>query len=734
MQNRFSPAALGSTLLALALLAPAASRAKAERFDGATANVVAVEVPVEVVRDGQPVRGLSAADFEVTEGRKKQKIAGFDVVDLAAPARPGVASSPPSPSASPSIAARRHFLLLFDLTFSEPKSVVKAREAAADLVAKALHPSDLVAVATYSAAKGPQLALGFTSDRRQIAAAISALGLTQPLERNAGSDPLRLVVAETQLPNQIERFLVGKQGSQVDRTNELLDNLVALDEHLERQSRENQQDRVIGLSRSLADLARTMATVRGRKYVVYLSEGFDSTLLTGSTPVADDNHAINPNANLSSNPETQQWTIDSDARHGDTRTQNRLEKMFEQFRRADCVIQAVDIGGVRAAGGDGTLGYTRPSGKDALFSMARETGGELYENWNDLGAAMGQMLARTSVTYVLTLEPEDLRLDGAYHEIHVTLKNPRGARVIAKPGYYAPKPFAAHNPVERALDAADTIVGGVESGTIAMSVLAAPFRHLAGTTAYVPVLIEVDGPGLLAGFGGDVAPAEIYAYALDAAGGVRDFFSQNLNLDLLKVGPQLESGGLKFFGHLDLPPGDYSLRVLVRNGRTGAHSLRVVPVSVPAFAEAGPFLLPPFFHDPPGRWLLTREVPRGVAPEDTPYPFMAREKAYVPASRLVLGPGQGAELSLVAYNLGGGEVTAGARVLGVDGKEVPGAALAVTDRERGGDARPDRLTASFKAPPLAPGEYRLQVTLTAAGGARQTSSIPFVVAKPGQQG
>jgi hypothetical protein len=157
---------------------------------------------------------------------------------------------------------------------------------------------------------------------------------------------------------------------------------------------------------------------------------------------------------------------------------------------------------------------------------------------------------------------------------------------------------------------------------------------------------------------------------------------------------------------------------------------------VPAFAQAGPFLLPPFFPEPPGKWLMTREAPRGAATagQDVPYPFMMREQPYIPASRPVLGSGQDAQLSLVVYNLGDGEVSTSAKVLGADGKEMQSADLTVTDRERGGAARPDRLTASFKAPPLSPGEYRLQVTLSAGSGARQTSSIPFVVAKPGQRG
>ncbi|HXO29301.1 MAG TPA: hypothetical protein VOA80_18270, partial [Thermoanaerobaculia bacterium] len=49
-----------------------------------TTEVVAVEVPVQVVRDGEPVRGLAAADFEVYEGRKRLPLTGFEVLDLRA--------------------------------------------------------------------------------------------------------------------------------------------------------------------------------------------------------------------------------------------------------------------------------------------------------------------------------------------------------------------------------------------------------------------------------------------------------------------------------------------------------------------------------------------------------------------------------------------------------------------------------------------------------------------------
>ena len=46
-------------------------------------EVVVVEVPVNVTdRDGEPVRGLTAEDFEVFDDGKLQKITGTEIVDL----------------------------------------------------------------------------------------------------------------------------------------------------------------------------------------------------------------------------------------------------------------------------------------------------------------------------------------------------------------------------------------------------------------------------------------------------------------------------------------------------------------------------------------------------------------------------------------------------------------------------------------------------------------------------
>jgi VWFA-related protein len=691
-------------LLAAAVAAPALA-APDQKF-GETTAVVAVEVPVQVTVDGEPVRGLTADNFEVYEGRRKRPLTGFEVIDLVTLDTPAAAAAAAGPM-------RRHFLMLFDLSNSEPSALVRARKAATELVLNDLHRSDLVAVATYHESKGPQLVLNFTSDRPQIELALDTLGAPQLVDRSP--DPLALVVAD------LEKAAAGGGRGAGAQEEALLETMRDYARLSERAQRENQAGRVTAMTRSLGDLARLMSVVDGRKYVVYLSQGFDNRLLVGGT--GEDPADDLATARAAESGEI--WNIDNEARFGSGRVQNRLEGMLEEFRRADCVVQSGDIGGLRA-GGD-----QRPAsaGRDSLVAMAKDTGGDFYANFNDLGDAMQQMLRRTSVTYVLVFQPEDLDMDGKFHRLEVKLKNvPRGARLSHRPGYYAPKPFEQTTVAERQMATAGEVLAGQEGGQLEMAVVAAPFR-LGGAKAYVPVLIEVSGASLLRQPAGDVLATEIYAYAINAEGGIADYVVQQLGLEVAKVTAALRQSGLKFYGHFDLAPGDYNLRVLVRNAKTGASGLRVLPLTVPAMTADAPELLPPLFPEPPGRWLMTRESEQ-PGERQVPYPFMLKEEPYIPAARPVVAGGGEVKLVLAGYRLGAQAPVFAVRVERAEGGAVAGGGGAVTVLERlpAGAGGEERLLASFKPQGLPPGEYTLRVALDSPAGRLESGPASFVVA------
>ena len=698
-----------------------------------TTQVTAVEIPVQVVRDGQPVRGLTAADFEIWEGRKQQAITGFDMVDLAAPENQRLSAAIPA-------AGRRHFLLIFDLSNSQPKYVMRARDAAARSLLETLIPSDLVAVATYGINSGMKLALGFTSDRRQIVKAIETLGYTDLADHSQQPQMLAEVAGMAAALDGFEATMAaatspepGETGRQraadargaamaalAQATMQIaLYSAVAQSKANQRMDQAQVRNDVTAMTQAFANLARMMDAVAGRKLVVFFSEGFDSSILEGDQRVSSQ-AAIASTSMIGGG-----WMTESDTRYGSTSENNQLEKMLEVFRRSGCVIESIDIGGLR--GDDDMADRAGKPGETALFQMARDTGGELYHNFNNLGDAMKQMAANTAVTYVLTFQPQGPLAAGSYHAIKVKLKNePRGTRVTYKPGYYAPRPFKQVPAVERLLAAADQMMSTSASGSIQTAVLAAPFRT-AADKAYVPVVVEADGGTLLAGSDGKTMTAELYVNAVDAHGSIRDSFDQRMQLDIEKAGPALRQGGLKFFGHLELPPGDFSVRVMLRNGETGAYGKRSIVVTVPAFGGAAPVLLPPFFPDTAGRWTVVRERPRGEQ-QNVSYPFVVGQRAYVPAALPILTPGQPAAVALVGYNLGEGDVAAQAKVQSADGRDLGAGEISLAGRVPGEGTGPDVYRAVFRAPQsLAPGEYRLVVTITGASGS-QTVTSRFTVA------
>jgi hypothetical protein len=367
------------------------------------------------------------------------------------------------------------------------------------------------------------------------------------------------------------------------------------------------------------------------------------------------------------------------------------------------------------------------TGRDSLLVMARGTGGDLYERFNDLGVAMSQMLARTSVTYVLSVEPEKGGAEGDYHPLRVELTHPlHGARLVHRPGYYPPKTYASEEPIEKLLAAANQVMSGEESDAVGAAVLAAPFQA-AGEKASVPVLIGVDGASLLAGPQPPTLAVEVYAYALDEGGAVHDFFTQTVGLDLARTGSAVRQSGLEFFGHLDLLPGDYSLRVLVRNGANGVSGLRVTALHVPAFAQGEALLLPPLIPATPSHALVVREEPRGEGEPPAANPFLLRDQPFVPAVKAALAPGEAVRLVLVAYNLGAGPWKGTATVIAADRHEIPAGPLAISGRLAGAGGEPDRAVATLRLPAgLPPGEYELRVTL--APPIARSSAVRFSVA------
>lgn len=719
--------AAGFAALLLAAGAEAA-RAAAEpatpaagTFKG-SADVAIVEVPVQVIRGGQPVRGLTAADFTVWAGKQQQQIVGFETIDvdaLQAEGAPAVNRLPAS--------ARRHFLFLFDLAQATPVSLVRAQRAALQMLDR-LAPADLAGVATYSPARGPRVLLGFTSDRAQIDLALRTLGSTELAETRPDWLGLTLGQARSDLAfidtaTRKVSEVTGPGGESVDKVDPALESARTLFESMQdlapMEDRANQaqaRDRARNFARGMSDLGTLLESVAGRKHVLLLSEGFAADLLTGragndSRPKDNDEDTLE-----------EVYRTDSDIRFGSGRLQNQLRELAEAMKRADCVIHSVDIAGLQGEAREinGEVGGVRDhdlaragSGNDSLFFLAKETGGTFYRNYNDLAAAMSGVLKATAVTYVLSIQPGPIESKDGYVPLRVEVKGAGRGEVSARPGYYALAPPGVQQQTRERMRIAAEVLEGKAGGALHTAALAIP---LPGKRSGACAVVEVDGRSLLEGHVGDMVSAEVTVYAFTKSGSIAAVARQLVGLDLRVVGDKLRASGFKLFAGLDLGAGEYELRALVRNTITNRYGIAVAPLVLPP--REGEATLAGVFIEPPGRdWLLVRD---SSAAQPLAYPFTLGEKVVVPAAAPTLHAGQPATLWV--------EAPSGAQGLEAVVKRADGGVASTTALqlgERKPDAAAERLLATFSPAGLQPGGYTLEVRVP--GGTGAASTVPFTV-------
>jgi len=76
---------------------------------------------------------------------------------------------------------------------------------------------------------------------------------------------------------------------------------------------------------------------------------------------------------------------------------------------------------------------------EVLSDLSYATGGTFFHNNNDLDAGFKSVAATPEYFYTLGFAPQNLKLDGSYHHLKVSLKNPAKLTLQARNGYYAPK-------------------------------------------------------------------------------------------------------------------------------------------------------------------------------------------------------------------------------------------------------------------------------------------------------
>lgn len=506
-----------------------------------------------VVRDaqGRAVGNLHKEDFQVFDKGKPQVISQFEVEQpgtLIAKARQtsegnsAISTDDTSANAGPAPDVPERFIAyLFDDVHLEFNDLARVRQAA-ERQFSSLRPTDRAAIFTTSG----RTVLDYTDDRAKLHETLFRLQ-PQPISSGINIDCLRISYYQADL-------IVNKsdpQATQVALAEEVACNppppgvpppnpapvvqatsaeVLSAGEHESRIS--------LGV---LKDVVLNLSTKPGQRTIVLISPGFIAPQM-----------------------------------------EYEYSQIIDRAVRSQVILNTLDARGLYVVlpGGDISNPSLHPpppqkelieiaaaSAQDDLLAvLAESTGGVFFHNNNDMDEGLRRVAETPEYSYVLAFVPQNLKPDGSYHSLKVTVTNPPKLSVQARHGYYAPKTLS--DPAQQAKqDIEDAIFSQEEMHNLPVK-LHTQFFKASDDDAKLTVLAHVDVRSLhfrkLEGRNNDVLTcvSALFNRNGNLVQGVEKTVTMHLKDDTLanKLG-----SGITLKTSFDVKPGSYMVRLVVRD-------------------------------------------------------------------------------------------------------------------------------------------------------------------------
>jgi hypothetical protein len=289
-------------------------------------------------------------------------------------------------------------------------------------------------------------------------------------------------------------------------------------------------------------------------------------------------------------------------------------------------------------------------------------------------------------------------------------------------GFFEKAALHTETVLERKFSAAQLVMTGVGSNSVRFSVLCLPFLNYDDNRQTLGVVVQVPKSEL---HWTDPLPVEVYGYAVGADGAVVDHLAQYSRLRPNQTKPGEDAAGLSFYGTLQLPPGQYTLKFMILAPDSDESGVQFMEVNVPPLERRAGFLLPPVLLDEPSRWLtLNMGAGLGGRPE---FPFAVAGRALVPRTSFKIVPGTTERLALVAYEPDApSDPVAGVAIVSsvkdASGRVYPGGPMRITRVDRGDHGRRTFLL-DYLPEALPPGDYTLRVGIGSGAGRLESYSL-----------
>ena len=531
-------------------------------------NLVLVRV---VVRDnaGKVVTNLKKEDFQLTDNRKPQFISAFStetpeshkIESTTKSSEPKSEESTSTDSAAAIAALPQRFVaIVFDDTDMLIEDTVWVRSAASRLFAS-LVPTDRVAIYSTSG----QITQEFTQEHAALQQ--SLLGVVpRPLGTSGFHQCPEITYYQAdqiQNKNDTQALAVAAQDAldcAYNGDTRMLAQAQSLAQSTSLQVLSSGDSQTEYVYRHLEEITRRLAGMPGQRVMVFVSPGFIITNLL---------------------------TLDSSA-------------LIDRANRADIVINTIDARGLYTPDVAGDIAdpphdsfktagikssyrvQSQNAQSDILAELAAGTGGTFFHNRNDIDEGLREAAAAPSMSYLLGFSPQNLKINGAYHTLKVTLTGKQKFNIQARHGYYAPRTIA--DPAEAAKEEIQEALFSQDEIHDLPVDLQTQFFKKDPSEARLAVLTHVDVKGIRfrKADGRNRDNLTVATAIFDENGNFVTGGEKIVEMKLLdKTVDRLSRSGFTLKSSFDIKPGTYLVRLVVRDAEGSQMAARNGAISIP---------------------------------------------------------------------------------------------------------------------------------------------------------
>lgn len=512
-------------------------------------NVRLVQVHV-VVRDlrGNAIGNLHREDFRLLDNGKPQVITKFNVEQPGEQiAREATASqSSPDSGATPAPPAHipeRYVAYVFDDVHVATGDLLAVRQATGRSI-DSLQATDRAAIYTTSG----QGEVDFTDDHAKLRDAVNKLSPRPFGSASVNECPRMTYYLADQIQNKDDdRALAavtadalecafGNDGKFAQMARQMAVSTAARELNI------GDAETRLALT-SLKDVVRRLAAVPGERVLVLVSPGFITPHYEYEVDEIID-RAVRENTVVNALDARGLYTIIPNGDASEKGVKNTIAAGIEALYQ--------------------TAGASADS--DVMGELADATGGAFFHNNNDFDEGFRRVASAPEYHYVLGFSPQNLKTNGSYHKIKVTLNTTEKYSIQARRGYFAPKqPPGSEQDAKQ--DIEDAVFSQEEMHELPID-LHTQFFKPTESDAKLTVLAHVDVKQLhfRKAEGRNNDDLTIVSVIFDRNGNYVTGIEKTLQLHLRDdtLANKLGSG-LSVKSNFDLKPGDYLVRLVVRD-------------------------------------------------------------------------------------------------------------------------------------------------------------------------